>query len=35
MEYRARDVQVGLIVSGLSFLVGLGLFLRAGPNPST
>jgi hypothetical protein len=33
LEYRARDVQEGLIVSGLSFLIGLGVFLRAGPNP--
>jgi hypothetical protein len=33
LEYRARDVQEGLIVSGLSFLIGLGVFLRAGRNP--
>jgi hypothetical protein len=32
LEYVARDVQVGLIVSGVSFLVlaGLGIFLRPG-----
>jgi hypothetical protein len=35
MEYQARDVQVGLIVSGLSFLIGLGIFLRPGRKPST
>ena len=35
MEYVARDVQLGLIVSGLSFLVliGLGVFLRPGRHP--
>ena len=35
MEYIAHDVQAGLLVSGVSFLVliGLGVFLRPGRQP--
>jgi hypothetical protein len=33
LDYQARDVRQGLMVSGLSFLIWLGAFLRAGRTP--